>query len=259
MMRISIDAVCASGDMELAPITVVYGGNGTCKTSLARAVYLVLKAYSGAKPLSKVNLPIRAVVDGAEVVVGPDGVSAPAVRRGAGAFYLPSGRVVYAELFRRISSFKLDMMNGMPAQMSMFMELVGDYLNVVLSTYARAFLGADADLMMRDLSQLGIAVDQLSAVNHSAVDAELLLAVLSAVRRGAVVVVDDLDMYMDDSIGDAAEDLRAAVAQSGAFLFATVRRLESAKALAYAADQSALYVLRRSNSRYEIAPYDHGS
>jgi hypothetical protein len=260
-MRITISGIpCISGDadVELKPINVIYGPNQSCKTTLARYVYAAIKLYSGHRsavrilPKSKATIRISGSSD-AEFTIDPD---RPVQARVAGtsgpmSIYLPSHRVAYISSLLFITSGRA-IFESLPGEASSLISSIMDSLQDMIAGYLRSLLGVDADFMMRDLAMLDIDINTFAASNDSMTNMEVIFAVLNRAPQGAVVVIDDVDNYLDDSYADALSEIASMAKNRGVVLFATTRRGDVASVKV---QDAALFKLEPVDGRWSLHSY----
>jgi hypothetical protein len=259
-MRITISGIpCISGDVnvELKPINIIYGPNQSCKTTLARYVYAAIKLYSGHRsavrilPKSKATIRISGSSD-AEFTIDPDRpVPRVAGTNGPISIYLPSHRVAYISSLRFITSGR-SIFESLPGEASSLISSIMDSLQDMIAGYLRSLLGIDADFMMRDLSVLDIDINSFAASNDSMTNMEVIFAVLNRAPQGAVVVIDDVDNYLDDNYADALNEIASIAKNRGIVLFATTRRSDVAS---LKVQDAAIFRLEPVDGRWSLHSY----
>lgn len=259
-MRITISGIpCISGDVnvELKPINIIYGPNQSCKTTLARYVYAAIKLYSGHRsavrilPKSKATIRISGSSD-AEFTIDPDRpVQTRVGTNGPISIYLPSHRVAYISSLRFITSGR-SIFESLPGEASSLISSIMDSLQDMIAGYLRSLLGIDADFMMRDLSVLDIDINSFAASNDSMTNMEVIFAVLNRAPQGAVVVIDDVDNYLDDNYADALNEIASIAKNRGIVLFATTRRSDVASVKV---QDAAIFRLEPVDGRWSLHSY----
>jgi type IV secretory pathway VirB4 component len=127
-----------------------------------------------------------------------------------------------------------------------------DSLQDMIAGYLRSLLGIDADFMMRDLSVLDIDINSFAASNDSMTNMEVIFAVLNRAPQGAVVVIDDVDNYLDDNYADALNEIASIAKNRGIVLFATTRRSDVASVKV---QDAAIFRLEPVDGRWSLHSY----